>query len=267
MKIAAVQIDCQAGNTKYNLQKITSMVAQAKRQGADLVVLPELVDTGYVMSEMHKCTIAPHAELTMQALTNAAKENDIYVIAGIAEVTDEGLHNTAVILDPSGRLITKYRKTHLYFPSGEGVFNAGDELVTIGIGGFTVGLMICYDTRFPEVARGLALQGADLIIVPTAWPFPRVEHWQILTRARAIENQCYLVGANRVGIDGAAIFCGNSRIIDPHGVVIASAAEDQEEIIYADISHEKVEFIRNRMPVFEHRRPDVYSTVEKKLDR
>ena len=263
VKIAAVQIDCQAGNTQYNLQKMTSMIAQAKVRGADLVILPELADTGYVMSEMHNCTAAPHADLTMQALTFAARQNQIYVVAGIAEVTDEGLYNTAVILEPSGRLILKYRKTHLYFPSGEGVFNAGDELVTIGIGGFTVGLMICYDTRFPEVARSLVLKGANLIIVPTAWPFPRVEHWQILTRARAIENQCYLVGANRVGVDGNTVFCGNSRIIDPHGVVIASASEDQEEIIYGYINHSNLEFIRNRMPVLHHRRPDVYSTGER----
>lgn len=264
VKIAAVQIECHAGNTGYNLKKITSVVKQAKEHGAEMIVLPELVDTGYVMSEMNNFTEAPHAELTMQALTTAAKENAIYLIAGIAEVADEGLYNTAVILDPSGRLIAKYRKTHLYFPSGEGVFTAGDELVTIPIKGFTIGLMICYDTRFPEVARSLALKGADLIIVPTAWPFPRVEHWQILTRARAIENQCYLVGANRVGMDGSAVFCGNSRIVDPHGVVIASATEDREEIVYADMSRATLEFVRNRMPVFQHRKPELYDMVEKK---
>ncbi|MCB0669497.1 MAG: hypothetical protein KDC80_26915, partial [Saprospiraceae bacterium] len=120
------------------------------------------------------------------------------------------------------------------------------------------GLMICYDTRFPEMARSLALAGAEIIIVPTAWPFPRVEHWQLLSRARAIENQCYVVTANRVGKDGQAIFCGNSRVIDPHGVVVSSASEDQEEIIYAEIKRDKLDFIRTRMPVFEHRRPDVY---------
>jgi predicted amidohydrolase len=191
-------------------------------------------------------------------LSSSAKAQSLWVVAGIAEKDGEDLYNTAIVLNPEGVVHARYRKIHLYYPSGEGIFKPGDDLVTFVIKDFRIGLMICYDVRFPELARSLALQGVDLLIVPTAWPFPRVEHWQVLTRARAIENQCYLIGANRIGVDGSASFCGNSRIIDPHGVVVSSASEDQEEVIFAEIHQETTDFIRNRMPVFEHRRPEVY---------
>ncbi len=258
MKIAVAQIDCIPGDTRRNIGRITSLIAQTKRQSAELVVFPELSDTGYVMEVIRQRTNDSHTSEVNQILAAAAREHAIWVVAGIAERHGDSIYNVAVVIDPDGIVRCRYRKIHLYYPSGEGIFNPGNELVTLQVQDFRLGLMICYDVRFPELARSLALQGADLLIVPTAWPFPRVEHWQILTKARAIENQCYLVGANRVGTDDQAVFCGNSRIVDPHGVVISAASEDREEIIYGDINREKIDFVRNRMPVFEHRRPEVY---------
>ena len=256
MRIAVIQMDCIPGNIAANIQKIEQKVE--KIQNADLVVLPELVDSGYIMSDIKRCSALPEMATTIDQLSNLARSKNIYLVGGIIENENDQIFNVAVVFNPGGEMIAKYRKIHLYTPSGEGVFTAGNDIVTLNISGFIIGLMICYDTRFPEMARSLALCGAEVIIVPTAWPFPRVEHWQLLTRVRAIENQCYLVGANRVGQDANAIFCGNSRIIDPHGIVVSSASEDQEEIIYGEVSREKINFVRNRMPVFDHRRADVY---------
>ncbi|MCB0685163.1 MAG: carbon-nitrogen family hydrolase [Saprospiraceae bacterium] len=256
MKIAIVQMQCIPGDISGNIEKMCRWIERC--EPVDMIVFPELADTGYIMDQMEEYIKHSGFGDRLTLLSEAAKKKNVHVVAGLVETKDNAIYNTAIVLDTHGEIKACYQKIHLYTPSGEGVFTPGRDLTTFEINGFKAGLMICYDTRFPEMARSLALSGCDLIIVPTAWPFPRVEHWQLLTQARAIENQCYVLAANRVGKDGVATFCGNSRIIDPHGVIVSSASEDQEEIIYGVISSEKLKFIRTRMPVFEHRRPDSY---------
>jgi omega-amidase len=148
-------------------------------------------------------------------------------------------------------------------------FTPGDTFVSCKVdppsqsygaaGKFNLGLTICYDLRFPEVCRALAVDhGTNVIINSSAWPFPRVEHLRILALARAIENQSYLILANRVGTDDGVTFCGTSAIIDPYGAIVASASVDREELIQAEISEEVINSVRSRMAVFEHRRRDIY---------
>ncbi len=256
MKIAVVQMDCIPGDVSGNTEKICRLIDSVKP--VDLIVFPELVDTGYLMSEVRQLRKSAPMRETLEKLSQAVRKRNFHLVIGIAEIVDQNLYNIALLMDNRGEVIARYQKIHLYTPSGEDVFSSGNKIIISTVHGYKVGLMICYDTRFPEMARSLALAGADVLITPTAWPFPRVEHWQLLTRVRAMENQCYFVGANRVGVDGKAIFCGNSRIIDPHGVVIAAASEDQEEVLYAEINRTKLDFVRSRMPIFDHRRPDVY---------
>ncbi|MDH3244471.1 MAG: carbon-nitrogen family hydrolase [Saprospiraceae bacterium] len=258
MKIAIAQIACSTSDVERNLEKIARISKDCSCQGVQLVVFPELVDTGYVMEEIEARASSYQSGGPLESLKEIARSNDIFIIAGITEREKDKIFNSAVVVDPSGDLIANYRKIHLYTPSGEDVFHSGDNLVTVPIDDFTLGLMICYDLRFPEMARSLAIKGAEVLIVPTAWPFPRVEHWQLLTRVRALENQCYLIGANRVGRDGKFTLCGNSRIVDPHGVIVSSASEDQEEVIVGELEKDKIDFIRKRMPVFSHRRSDIY---------
>ena len=131
-------------------------------------------------------------------------------------------------------------------------------LQTIPIAGVSCGLTICYDLRFPEVYRKLALAGAEMIVLCAAWPLIRQSHWETLIRARAIENQLYVIAANRTGTDGVMTFCGSSRIVDPYGVIVASAAENREEVIYGEINTEIVRTVREKIPVFEDRRTDLY---------
>src|SRR6202011_4123989 len=124
---------------------------------------------------------------------------------------------------------------------------------------FNFGLTICYDLRFPEVCRRLAVKDkVNVFINSSAWPFPRVDHLRIFASARATENQSYLIVANRVGMDDGVTFCGTSAIIDPYGVILAAASADREELIQAEISQEVLQSVRDRMRVFEHRRKDLY---------
>jgi predicted amidohydrolase len=139
------------------------------------------------------------------------------------------------------------------------VFTPGEAFASCKIDNFNLGLTICYDLRFPEVCRKLALEhGANVFINSSAWPFPRMEHLRILALTRAIENQSYLVLANRVGTDDGVTFCGTSAIVDPYGVILAAASADREELIQAEISKDVIDSVRRRMAVFDHRRPDLY---------
>jgi predicted amidohydrolase len=138
-------------------------------------------------------------------------------------------------------------------------FTPGDEFVSSTVAGMRLGLSICYDLRFPEMCRTLAVEHkVNVFINSSAWPFPRLEHLRLLALARAIENQSYLILANRVGTDDGVTFCGTSAIIDPYGAIVAAASVDREELLQGEISEEVIESVRKRMAVFDHRRKDLY---------
>jgi len=261
VKIAAAQISCVSGDVDANLHKIGDFSSHAKDSGAELVVFPEMVDTGYSMP-----IIQAHAtswnEGAVPQLQNIAKELAISIIAGVSDRDGPRIYNSQVFIDANGKIVAKYRKTHLVTaaPLDERpYFTAGDGFVSCKIDKLNLALGICYDLRFPEVCRTLAVEHeANVLINSSAWPFPRVEHLRILALARAIENQSYLVLANRVGTDDGVTFCGSSVIIDPYGVVVAAASADREELIQAEISDEVIASVRGRMAVFDHRRRDLY---------
>lgn len=261
MKVAAAQISCTPGNLPENISKIRTFTSRAKESGAELIVFPEMIDTGYSMP-----FIQEHASLWNQGavpeLQNIARELSLAIIAGVSEREDSRIYNSQAFIDATGKIIAKYRKTHLVTagPLDERpVFTAGDAFVSRKIDEFNVGLTICYDLRFPEVCRALAVEhGANVFVNSSAWPFPRVEHLRILALTRAIENQSYLILANRVGTDDGVTFCGTSVIVDPYGTIVAAASVDREELLLADISLEIIDSVRQRMAVFAHRRADLY---------
>lgn len=260
MKIAIAQIKCSLGDISANINQIAALTQQAKEKGCDVIVFPEMVDTGYEMSVIRE-KAASWDEAPFQSLQAIAAKNGIHVICGISEKEGEKIYNSIAAFNPGGELLGKYRKAHLaaYPPLDEdSCFSPGNSLAIITIGDMKWGLMVCYDLRFPELSRSLALKGAEVLVLCSAWPFPRVTHWKTLTCARAVENQAYLIAANRVGTDGMVTFCGSSCIIDPYGVIIASAAEDREALIVGEISHDHLISVRQRMPIFQHRRADLY---------
>ncbi len=261
MKIAAAQIACVLGDVDANLRKIREFSARAKEEGADLVLFPEASDTGYSMPVIRE-QAKPWTDGAVPALQKMAKELSLTIVAGVSERDGDAVYNSQVFIDPGGKLVASYRKTHLFVlaPNDESTcYTRGDKFVSVRADEFNFGLSICYDLRFPEVARALALEhNANVLLVSSAWPLPRVEHLRALSIARAIENQSYLVLANRTGVDAGVTCCGASAIIDPSGVVITSASADREELLIADISRAAITEVRDRIPVFAHRRTDLY---------
>lgn len=261
MKIAAAQIACALGDVQANLNKIREFCAHAKSEGAELIVFPEASDTGYSMPVIRDLA-RPWTEGAVPALREMAKEFSFTIVAGVSERAGEAVYNTQVFIDAKGEIAASYRKTHLFVlpPNDESsCYTPGDKFVSVPAAGFHFGLSICYDLRFPEVCRALALeQGVDVFLISSAWPAPRAQHLRALAVARAIENQSYLVLANRTGVDAGVTCCGLSAIIDPSGVVIASASEDREELLVGEVSDEVVRALRERLPVFSHRRPELY---------
>ena len=261
MKIAAAQIACVLGDFNANLRKISDFAALAKKSGAELVVFPEMVDTGYSMPVIQKHA-RKWSDGAVSELQKIAKEISIAIVAGISDRDGGSIFNAQVFVDAQGEVLAKYRKTHLVTaaPLDERVcLLPGNDFVSCKVHKFTVGLSICYDLRFPEMARTLVVKhDANVIVNSSAWPVVRAEHLRILALARAVENQSYFIIANRVGTDDGVTFCGSSVIVDPSGAILAAAAPDREELIQAEISEQAIADVRNRVPVFAHRRGELY---------
>jgi omega-amidase len=259
MKIAVAQMACTLGNVPANVEAIRAFCRRASETGADLIVFPEMADTGYSMGVIRKHA-SRWSEGAVPELQRMARTFSLAIVCGVSEREDNCIYNSQIVVDAAANIAAKYRKTHLFAPIEEDkCFAAGDRLVSLDFADFRVGLSICYDLRFPEVYRQLAVkENANVFIISAAWPFPRVEHFRALAVARAIENQSYVIAANRVGTDNGVTFCGSSMIIDPAGNLLAAASRDREELIDAEISLPALETVRSQMRVFDHRRADLY---------
>jgi omega-amidase len=263
MRIGLGQINCSVGNAAVNCKKIASFAVRAKQAGCDVVIFPEMSDTGYVIAEISE-TASSWTDEPFQILAASAEENSIYLICGLSERVKDRIYNSIAVFNSDGKLVSKYRKTHLFSPSPvceDKCFCPGSELALVEIGGIKWGLSICYDLRFPELYRSLALQGAQVLVNCTAWPNFRPAHWDYLTRARAIENQAYFIGADRVGTDGRMTFNGRSRIIDPLGEIVVEGSTAEEEVVVGSIDLSKVDQFRNVIPALRSRRKDIYGDL------
>ncbi len=262
MKVAVAQISCSLGDPEANLLKVRDFSRRARDVGgAELIVFPEMTDTGYSMPVIRES--ANHWNSGFVAgLREIAKKLSIAIVSGVSERDGSSIYNSQVFVDSQGNIAAKYRKTHLYAVAPveeQTCFAPGDSFVSFELGGLLFGFSICYDLRFPEMYRKLAVeQRVGAFVISSAWPFPRLEHFRTLAMTRAIENQSYVVASNRVGKDDDLWFCGSSAIIDPRGIVIAAASADREELIYADLSEELVLSVRSRVASFAHRREDLY---------
>jgi predicted amidohydrolase len=260
MKVAVGQISCSLGDPDANLSKVRDFSRRAKEVGAELIVFPEMTDTGYSMSVIQK-----HADEWngfVPGLQEIANQLSMAIVSGVSERDGSSIYNSQVLVDAKGDVVAKYRKTHLYAVAPveeQTCFAAGDTFASFALGDLRFGFSICYDLRFPEMFRKLVSeQTVGAFLISSAWPFPRDEHFRVLAQARAIENQSYVIASNRVGKDDELWFCGNSVIIDPRGVVIAAASADREELIRADLSKELLLSVRRRVPSLGHRRQDLY---------
>lgn len=253
-KAASVQFDIKLGDVDANLSYVLSEIKHLSKQQVRLTVLPEMWSTGYAWRKLGK--LSERTPEILEELKTASKKG-IIIIGSMPEKDRESIYNTAYVIE-SGRLIGKYRKIHLFTPMKEDYFlKAGNATLLCNTSVGKIGVLICYDIRFPELARKLTLEGAEILAIPAEWPHPRLEHWRTLLKARAIENQLFVIATNRCGRQGMVRFCGNSMIVNPWGEIMAEAGE-KEETITADIDLSHVARYREDMPALTSRRPGAY---------
>lgn len=258
LTISLAQIDIALGDTVTNLAKATEWIAEAAQRKSNLIIFPELWSTGYdLLQAEHLASQMEHGFIPQ--LANLAAQHQIWLSGSTLVFNKDGKPaNRAILFDEKGEIVAWYDKIHLFGLMQEDQYLAPGEKLTLAQTPWgDVGLSICYDLRFPELFRYYALAGAKMIFLPSEWPHPRLAHWQTLMRARAIENQLYVLACNRVGQDRANTFCGHSAIIGPKGEIIAEAEED-ETLLTATIDLAEVNATRAHMPVFKDRRPNLY---------
>ncbi|WP_425614514.1 carbon-nitrogen hydrolase family protein [Anatilimnocola sp. NA78] len=264
LRVAAVQMSSSLDKAK-NLAEAERLVRQAAKDGAELIVLPELFNLYGDLSRA-----AAEAELlasyTVQLLTQLATELQIYLVGGsFAEAGPEGgrAYNTSLTIDPAGNTVAFYRKMHLFnVDLGEALrvcesdnLAPGTEVVCAKTKIGQLGIGICYDLRFPELFREQARRGMEILCVPSAFTLRTGrDHWELLVRARAVENQCYVIAANQVGEHAPNSWSyGHSLIVDPWGRVLTQAGGDNAEVIYADLTNEVLLDVRRKLPALKNR--------------
>ena len=266
---AIAQFDIQLFQKEYNLKKIERLASQARNlQNADLVVFPECSLTGYCMDSMDEVrrVAEPKDGPSIQAVSHMSRTMGIGIVFGMIEMDGGAFYNTAVCCMPDGSAFY-YRKTHLPQMGVDRLLNSGDTLEPFETEYGTVGMIICYDLRFPEPARAVALQGARMILQPTNLPDGGEAHPDFFTRARACENRVFLLSVNRIGQERDCHFIGRSQIVDPSGNILAElGAEEGVASARIDLAKaEQKDIIRtpetNEMHVFSDRRPELYTSL------
>lgn len=259
MKVSCVQMDVKLASPEENYREAERLIREAAGENPDVILLPELWDVGFFPKEGLQALADADCSRVKAHMGALARELHVNLAAGSMACLRGGkVYNTACVFDRDGQMVAQYDKTHLFSPMGEDAYFAkGNRLCRFRLDGHDVGLLICYDIRFPELTRSLAVQGLELLLMVSQWPKVRIPHLQILTRARAIENQMYLACCNACGKAGQTQYGGGSAIIDPWGNVLAQAGEGQE-IICADCDFSVTDQIRASMRIFADRRPDIY---------
>jgi omega-amidase len=257
MQISLGQISIDFGHPDINEEKITHYTEEAVRLGSSLILFPELWSTGYDLENASRYAVEVNSG-TFQRCASLAKNHHIHLGGSLLERFEGKIYNTFTLFDPLGSVIGLYRKIHLFRPMNEDKWLcAGDKIAMADTPWGLTGLSICYDLRFPELFRHFAINGANMALIPAEWPGIRIEHWRTLLRARAIENQLFVVATNRTGASPTEKFGGFSAMIDPWGKTILEANEE-EGLFTAEVDTDEVARSRERIPIIKDRRPDIY---------
>jgi omega-amidase len=255
--VSLAQIDAALSRPVDNLAQAEASIAEAGKRGSDLAILPELWYEGLDYARAAELA-APLDAGAFAHMRRLARQARLHLAGSAFERAGARLYNTLALFSPAGELLAAYRKVHLFPPMGEErALSAGDALVSFDLPWGKVGLAICYDLRFPELFRRLALAGATLIVLPAQWPQARLVHWRVLLQARAIENQVFVAGCNRAGADGPTAFAGHSALCDPWGERLLEAGS-QPALLTAALDLDAVGEARRRIPVWQNRRADLY---------
>ena len=270
IKVAGVQQDVKLGDKVANLQRMERALEETSRNGAQLTVFPECALAGYCFDSLDEAR--PFAEPipgpSTEQLTAAARRLNAFVVYGLLEADGPRLFNACVLVGPRG-VVGSYRKVHLPFLGIDRFTTPGDRpFAVFDAGGLRVGMNICYDGAFPEAARVMALDGADLIVLPTNWPPGAECTADFVINTRAMENNVYYMAVNRVGTERGFRFIGKSKICETHGHVLAEAQHENETILYGDIDvsrarNKHIIRVPNKHEIdrFADRRPDLYGRI------
>ena len=259
LRVALGQMDIALGDPEANLRTVQALAAEAAGAGAELLLLPELWGSGYDLQRAEELADELHTGL-FSAVSALARHHRLAIAGSLLEwdPVEQRAYNTATLYDADGMPRGRYRKMHRFGPMDEVRYlGAGDEAPVLSTDWGPAALAICYDLRFPELFRRYALEGARIMLLPSEWPVTRIEHWRTLMRARAIENQCFVVACNRIGRDRANTFGGRSGVIDPLGVTLVEGG-DGVELLYATLDLDAIDVVRSVVPVWNDRRPELY---------
>lgn len=261
MRITCIQMDMAFARPDENFEKAQSLIRQAAAsERPDVILLPELWNTGFFPRQGLEALCDAEGVRTRSLLGSLAGELGVNIIGGSVALLEGGApRNSALVFDRQGACIARYDKTHLFSFCGEQeYFRAGDSLCVFRLDGVACGLILCYDIRFPELTRSLALQGIEALFVCAQWPARRIRHLNLLCEARAIENQMFVACCNSCGPDENGLpHGGNSAVVDPLGQVLGRAGEGPC-FLTANCELQAVAHARSAMRVYQDRRPDIY---------
>jgi omega-amidase len=267
IKVGVIQMSV-SDNKNANLKKAQAMIIKACQQGAQMVVLPEVFNSPY-QTELFPDYAEPYPGPTTRLLSQLAAKHEVLLVGGsiIEKDGDNKLYNSSFVFNEKGQLLGRHRKVHLFDINLPGkitfresdTLTSGNSITIIRHQGLCFSIMICYDFRFPELARAAVLEGAKLLVVPAAFTVTTGEaHWDLLMRTRAVDNQCFVIATSPArNPESSYQAWGHSMVVDPWGQIIAEAGE-AEGIIYAELDFEQLEQIRQQLPLLEHRRQDLY---------
>jgi predicted amidohydrolase len=260
IRAGIVQFDVKPGREDTNVAAVEKAVGRLADQGVELVLLPEMWSCGFDYKNLARHAL--RAPCILCGLGDLAAEKKLCIAGSIPHKTEKGVENTLFFIDKKGHVVSSYPKIHLFTPGGEHEhFTSGGKWVTCDTDFGKIGFMVCYDLRFPELCRTLVLEGSRIVMIAAQWPLSRQAHWETLVKARAIENQVFIMAANRCGKDERQEYAGHSMIISPWGAALAGAEYEETELI-AEIDLGEVEKVRSAIPCFTDRRPDVYSNSQ-----
>ena len=252
---AAIQFNVKQGDVDANLAYVREALPRVAAQGANLAVLPEMWSSGFSYKNLNE--LALRTQGIVEELLVLSRKLKLVIVGSMPEPNGNKVFNTIYVVD-NGAVAGVYRKIHLFSLLGEDkAFDGGDRWLLADTSIGKVGVIICYDLRFPELSRRLAVEGAQVICVPAQWPKPRQEHWRTLLRARAIENQLFVVSCNACGVIGKLDFFGMSMIIDPKGELLGEMGELEGEIV-APLDLQAMIDWRAQIPCFNDRKPEFY---------
>ena len=255
VNVALVQMDIALGLPQDNCLTVTRLTEGLK--STDILLLPELWSTGYDLTNAPKLAESENGA-TVRFMQELAQQHSTYVGGSILMQRSQGVCNTFVLVSPQGVVTATYDKAHLFRLMQEDVYlSSGQQLVSTQTEFGSAGLAICYDLRFPEIFRHYADVPVDFTFLVAEWPLPRIEHWRTLIKARAIENQCYMLACNRVGTDTNNTFFGHSVIVDPWGEILLEA-DDSEGIFAVEVDTASIGAARAKIPVLTDRRKELY---------